>query len=125
MKKRFKSLRLIAFVFMLIGALAALFTILLIAAFVSGFVSTDSLFLTTGPWGPGGFEGMLDSSYALSPLTAAIMTLIYGGMMSFSFFASGQFILLLLGVEENTRLTAMTLEALIREEQPTTEIPTI
>jgi hypothetical protein len=120
MDKRFRSLRTIANIYKILGAITLAVTFLIILGiFVSSFTRKSASAETTPAY------NLLPSNplNMLSGITGAIGlslgALIYGGAASLTLYALGEGVELFIAMEENTRISAQALQRLsTRAPQP-------
>jgi hypothetical protein len=101
MSKRYTALRIIGTVYEILGVAAGILTVL---AVIGISVSTV---VGRGWFGRGLRPGPF---YGMGMVGAAIVALIYGGIVTVTLYAFGEGIYLLIALEENTRLTSQLLE---------------
>ncbi len=110
METRYHALRTIGSIFRVVGYIVLVFTILAALAVcgisvISGTAlesASSQLGLNTS--GTGFLGGLFGG------LIAGFLVILYGGMIALGLVASGELIYLLIGVEENTRRTAVIVE---------------
>jgi hypothetical protein len=111
-EKRYKALRTIGTIYKILGIVVGILTIFSVLGFcvisVLGGAALGSLandpVMSDIPALPGIFSGMVGG------IIATIIGIIYGGGMSVTLYAFGEFIYLFLAIEENTRLTNSMLQ---------------
>ncbi len=110
MEKKYHALRTIGSIFRVIGYIVLVITILAALAVcgisvVSGTaIESASQQFGVNTTGAGFLGGLFGG------LLAAIFVVLYGGLIALSLVAFGEGIYLLIGIEENTRMTAMMVE---------------
>jgi hypothetical protein len=111
MEKRYGALRTIAAIYKVLGAIAGILTLLAALAICAiAVLGGSALIQQLGGDMPGATNLGLFSS-ALGGLIVAVLVILYGGFAAGTLFALGQGMDLLLALEENTRATAMVLQA--------------
>ncbi len=109
MEKRFRFLRLFATFYKVLGVITGLVVLLLIlGACASSFIGSSMINQITQNYGysyAGGAAGM-----AIFGLISGLMLLIMGGGLALTLFAVGEFVTLLIALEENTRATSLLLQ---------------
>ena len=116
MEKKFKALRIVGTVYKVLGIIAGVLTVIgsigfCLMSILGGSLMTsvvNSVNNTYGggsPSGPGGVLGGI-----LGGVVIGGIVLLYGGITSITLFAFGEGIYLLIGLEENTRTTALLLQ---------------
>jgi len=100
MEKKYTVLRVIATLYKILAVLIALGTILFAIFAIIGATAGSTMLRQFGVY---------NSSSAAAAIITAIMFLIGGGISALGVFAVGEGIYLLIGLEENTRFTAVLL----------------
>jgi len=115
MEKKFKALRFIGTVYKVIGIIAGVLTVIgaigfclfsiLGGSLMSTVLNSVSNFGGGSSSGPAGFLGGI-----LGGVIIGGLILLYGGIASITLYAFGEGIYLLIGLEENTRTSALLLQ---------------
>ena len=106
MDKRYGALRFIGTIYKLIGIIVLLVTVLGALGACAGVLVGGAAFRETAAQSGVPILGSL-----LGGIIVALFGLLYGGAVGLTLFAAGDFISLLLALEENTRSTATLLRA--------------
>ncbi len=106
MQKRYRALRIIATIYKLLGVIIGILTILAILGFCVSAVTGAAVMQNLGQRG-NVFPAVGNVGLAL---VGSVIGIIYGGGLSLTLYALGEFIYLLLAIEENTRATVLLLE---------------
>jgi hypothetical protein len=117
MEKRFRALRFIGTVYKVFGAICAILTILgaigiCITSFTSGAIFESMLNQY------GNMQGIGATSGILMGVFMGFLVILYGGGMAITLYAMGEGVYLLISVEENTRLTALSMRQPITPTNP-------
>ncbi len=110
METRYRALRTIGSIFRVVGYIVLVITVLAALAVcgisvVSGTaIESASQQFGVNTTGAGFLGGLFGG------LLAAILVILYGGLIALSLVAFGEGVYLLIGIEENTRRTAMMVE---------------
>jgi hypothetical protein len=100
MEKKFTALRIVGSIYKALGIISGLFTILMIVLIVIGGASSlNNMYGGMGVSGAG----------SLGMLILVVLVFIFGAIYSISIYGFGELIFLLVGLEENTRFTAILL----------------
>jgi len=115
MEKKFKALRFVATVYKVLGIIAGVLTILGSIGFCLFSILGGSLMNSMmnglnnyggGSASPAGLFGGI-----VGGVIVGVLILLYGGIASISLYAIGEGIYLFIGIEENTRTTALLLQS--------------
>ena len=104
MEKRYGALRFIGTIYKLIGIIVMLLSVLLALGACAGVLVGGAAFRETAAQSGVPILGSL-----IGGIIVAVFGLLYGGAIGLTLFAAGDFISLLLALEENTRSTAALL----------------
>jgi len=114
MEKKFKALRFVGSVYKVIGIIAGVLTIIgalgsCLFSILGGSLMTAAIdsFSNSGG-GSSGPAGVLGG--VVGGVILGVIILLYGGIASITLYAFGEGIYLLIGLEENTRTTALLLQ---------------
>jgi len=110
MEKRYKSLRVIGTIYKVLGGIVAVITILSVlgicATSVLGGAAINNFGRQYG--GNSGVWGLF--SGVLGGIIGSVLTIISGGALAVTLYATGEGVYLLIAIEENTRVTAALLQ---------------
>lgn len=110
MEKRYSALRIVGTVYKVLGAVAAVLTILAVLGICATTVISGAALGSVGQdFGRDMGMGGLFSS-VVGGVFLAVFTVLYGGVIAVTMYAVGETVYLLIAVEENTRTTAMILQ---------------
>lgn len=111
MEKKYNALRIIGTIYKVLGAIAAVITIIaaigICATSVLGGAAMNSLSRNFGS--SGGGLGIFSGIFG--GLLLGVGAIIYGGAIAITLYAAGEGVYLLLALEENTRTAAALLQA--------------
>jgi hypothetical protein len=115
MEKKFKALRLVASIYKVIGIISGVLTIIGSLGFCLMSILGGSLFTaalnSVSQYGGGGSSGPAGTlGGLLGGVVIGGLILLYGGIASITLYAFGEGIYLFIGIEENTRTTAVLLQ---------------
>lgn len=102
MEKKFKALRIVSVIFKILAWIVAIFTVIGFIVMLVGGAAMSSM-MSRGYGGYGGYGG-LGSLGAFGGIGMAFFILIYGAFMFISLLAAAEMILVVLAIEENTRV---------------------
>lgn len=108
MEKRYKALRAVGTFYKVLGIIAGIVTILIVLGICGISLSGGAILSRLARDNPNASFLSLYSGFL--GIVWAVVALIYGGGVTLTLFAAGEGIYLLLGLEENTRLTSMLLQ---------------
>jgi hypothetical protein len=114
MEKRYSALRTIGTIYKVLGIVAGAITVLVVVALclisVLGGAALGNISSNLGGASSSGglFPGVL------AGLIGSFMVVLWGGSLSVTLYALGEGVYLLIALEENTRNTALALQALAR-----------
>lgn len=109
MEKKFKILRIIGKIYKILGIISAVMTILaavgMCLASILGGAAMNSMVREMS-----GVPVRMGAGGAVAGVIAALLVVLYGGMIAISFYGLGEGVDLIINLEENTRKTAQLLE---------------
>ena len=115
MEKKFKALRFVGTVYKVLGIIGGVLTVIGAVGFclfsILGGSLMNSVLNSVGNYGGGGSSGPAGFlGGILGGVIVGGIILLYGGIGSITLYAFGEGIYLLIGLEENTRTTALMLQ---------------
>jgi len=109
MEKKYKVLRVIGKIYKILGIISAILTILgavgMCLASILGGAAMNRMVREMS-----GVPVRMGAGGAVAGVIAAILVVLYGGMIAISFYGLGEGVDLIINLEENTRKTAHLLE---------------
>ncbi len=111
MERRYTALRVVGTLYKILGAIAAVLTIIALVGFCAITASGGALGGFANSFRTGGGE-------VLAGLIGAVFIILYGGGAAVTFYGLGELVYLLIALEENTRRTAQMLQPQVRPAQP-------
>jgi ABC-type Fe3+ transport system permease subunit len=116
MEKRYTALRFIATIYKILGVIVAILAVLAIIGIIAAFFARGVAFDYFPRQMGGRFMAGPIMQTAVGTTVAAVLALIYGGIVAFMLYGFGEAIYLLIALEENTRFTARILQSQLERE---------